>query len=149
MREEVACEWVGGGFHKLKFFIGGYINVELQSTQQSQSAIVDGFAPVEECIHATHTLLLRSTTIPPLICALFDDLLEHDAMRLAFWPRCLSFALFLCPCRTASVVPMMAGHAAIEVRIPKTIFSVSGMYINSMEDTTIVYVKIHHHDGLS
>lgn len=69
------------------------------------------------------TLWFFSTTMPPLICALCDEVLTHDATRLVFCPRCFSFAFLFCPERTASVVPMMAGHAAIAVKSPRTIMA--------------------------
>ena len=66
------------------------------------------------------TLWFFSTTMPPLIWALCDEFFTHVATRLVFCPRCFSFAFLFCPERTASVVPMMAGHAAIAVKSPKT-----------------------------
>lgn len=69
------------------------------------------------------TLWFFSTTMPPLICALCDDVFTHDATRFVFCPRCFSLAFLFCPERTASVVPMMAGHAAIAVRSPKTMMA--------------------------
>lgn len=42
-------------------------------------------------------------------------------MRLVFRPRCCSRALAFCPCWIASVVPMMAGQAAMAVKRPNTI----------------------------
>ena len=41
--------------------------------------------------------------------------------RFDFFPRCASRLFCVWPCRTASVVPMIAGHAAIDVIIPRTI----------------------------
>ena len=69
------------------------------------------------------TLWFFSTTIPPLICALCDELFTQVATRFVFCPRCFSFAFLFCPERTASVVPMMAGHAAIAVKSPKTMMA--------------------------
>jgi hypothetical protein len=45
-------------------------------------------------------------------------------MRFVLRPRCFSLALCLWPCWTASTVPMMAGQAAIAVRMPKTMMCI-------------------------
>jgi hypothetical protein len=64
----------------------------------------------------SRTLPSHNTTAHPL-----TSLLEHETTRFVFAPRCCSLALLRWPWRTASVVPMMAGQAAIAVMIPKTI----------------------------
>ena len=66
------------------------------------------------------TLWSFNTTMPPSIWALKDDFLAHRATRFVLVPRCFSRAFCAWPCRTASVVPMMAGQAAMDVRIPST-----------------------------
>lgn len=48
---------------------------------------------------------------------------EQVTRRFDFLPRCDCFLFWDWPCRTASVVPMMAGHAAIDVMIPSTMIN--------------------------
>ncbi len=84
------------------------------------------------------TLLWCKTTELPLICALCDDFLGQETMRFDFRPRCLSLAFFLCPWRTASVVPIIAGQAAIAVKSPNTItFGLSGAGTSKWEDANL------------
>lgn len=42
-------------------------------------------------------------------------------MRFILRPLCLSFALCRWPCITVSLIPMIAGQAAVAVRSPRTI----------------------------
>jgi hypothetical protein len=69
----------------------------------------------------THTLFSLSTTSHPSISRPALEACEHETERFVLSPRCFSRALCLWPWRTASVVPMIAGQAAMAVRIPSTI----------------------------
>jgi hypothetical protein len=51
------------------------------------------------------------------------EVLAQEMMRFDFTPLCFSFAFVLCPWRTASVVPTIAGQAAIAVSSPRTMVS--------------------------
>lgn len=59
-----------------------------------------------------HTFPLLSTTWQPLISLPARVRVEQFTTRFVLRPRCFSRAFCLWPCRTASVVPMMAGQAA-------------------------------------
>jgi hypothetical protein len=65
-------------------------------------------------------LFSLSTTSHPSISRPAFEAREHEIERFVLRPRCFSRALCLWPWRTASVVPMIAGQAAIAVRIPST-----------------------------
>lgn len=67
------------------------------------------------------TLLFRNTTVPPWISRALRDGSLHVTSRFAFRLRCFSRVFCFWPWWTASVVPMMAGHAAMDVMIPKGI----------------------------
>jgi hypothetical protein len=69
----------------------------------------------------SRTLFSLRTTSHPSISRPAFVAREHATARFVFNPRCFSRAFCLWPWRTASVVPIMAGHAAIAVRIPSTI----------------------------
>lgn len=66
------------------------------------------------------TLLFCNTTGVPLTSLAWRELTSQLTTRLDLSPRCLSLAFCFCPCITASFVPTMAGHAAIAVRMPRT-----------------------------
>jgi hypothetical protein len=66
------------------------------------------------------TFLSLRTTVPLCISRAFRDGSEQDTERFAFRLLCFSRAFCFWPDRTASVVPMMAGQAAMDVRIPST-----------------------------
>lgn len=65
------------------------------------------------------TLLFLKTTVPPWISRAFRDGSLHVTSRFAFRLLCCSREFCFLPCWTASVVPMMAGQAAMEVIIPR------------------------------
>ena len=92
---------------------------------------------------AKRTLWSFNTTMPPFICRLCDEFFVHVATRCVFWPRCCSLLFCAWPWRTASVVPMMAGHAAMAVRIPRTmlLFTVLVTYKESKSNSTKIITR--------
>lgn len=120
---EVASERMGGRFIKLEAVFGGDVNEQLGKILVHESR----YKKSKQMSEKWRTLLFLNTTKPPSICAFLDDLLEQFTIKFDFCPRCFSFAFFFCPCLTASVVPMMAGHAAMAVKRPRTISSFGAM----------------------
>lgn len=128
MRQKISRKSMCGRFLEFELFVCGQVDVKLDSDRISNykrrlQSMMERWSE-----QTRQTLFWCRTTTPPSIAELCDDFLGQDTIRLDFWPRCFSFALFLCPWRTASVVPMIAGQAAIAVKRPSTItcFGVSG-----------------------
>lgn len=67
------------------------------------------------------TFLFRNTKVPPFISRALLDGSKQETCIFDFRPLCDCLAFCRWPCRTASVVPMIDGQAAIDVRMPKTI----------------------------
>ena len=78
------------------------------------------------------TLLFLKTTVPPWISLAFREGSLHVTSKFAFRLLCCSREFCFLPCCTASVVPMMAGQAAMEVMIPR------GMVVQDTENDLVV-----------
>jgi hypothetical protein len=92
----------------------------------------------------SRTLFSLSTTSHPSISRPPLVAREHTTERLVFSPRCFSLAFCLWPWRTASVVPIIAGQAAIAVKMPSTIV----VDTNECEETLKVVVPGSRHINL-
>lgn len=131
MREKISSKSMSGRFLEVDLFVCGQVDVQLGN--DCVSNYKRRFQSWRRSDQNRQTLFWCKTTTPPSIIKPCDDFLGQDTIRLDFWPRCFSFALFLCPWRTASVVPMIAGQAAIAVKSPNTITYIGLSGIGSLK----------------